>query len=779
MRRLRRQLLWVAAVAVLAFQLGFRPIGLSKVQTLQQLTEAKYEFAESLVGIPKEKQATTESALAESSPAESAPAESAPAESATADQAQAESATDAESASLSESEPDGSEGMTEEDLKRAIWDLLEQRNVAVLKEGIKVVGSTVTVQFALTRDDPESVAVGYRRTTLEALNSEFSDRAGPARLVMSEKDQEAQELVLYQLGRLQLRRPAAQVKLGLDLRGGTRLVMEAVPVTRYTFEEPAAEQDESALASGESAEVTESERPAEAPATESGSEVAEETSPESAPEASDEDAAAVAASRKEWQAAADDLSAHLAALGLQVRSVTPTTRGLVAEVVTATREESERVREEIRAFLRQSKPNVVSTETQSSFIAGDTMDRVREIMQRRVDGFGLTEPVIQVQGDRRIIVEIAGTTPEEIEEVLDEPAQLKFVYINPNRFRLDLETIPAAERDPKRPEKKDRIVVRDAVTGETVEHVTAVNDPSTEVVITGADLEDNSSAQPGNEGAWEVNFQVKPGAADRLRDFTSRHMKEMMPIVLNNVIESAPVIQSTIGSRGRITGGFTLQEANNLKTLLNAGALPVALDIVENREVSATLGAQNVKQSLYAGVLGLILVFILMAAYYRLPGLVADVALFLYCGIVLAVLVMFDATLTLTGIAGLILGVGMAVDANILIFERMKEELRTKSLSMALRVGFERAWTAILDSNVTTLLTAVVLWMFGSGGVRGFATTLIVSVLASMFSAIYVSRVLLEAVVSSRLGNYAVLYLGARPESVRKEEPRRGRRPLE
>jgi len=155
--------------------------------------------------------------------------------------------------------------------------------------------------------------------------------------------------------------------------------------------------------------------------------------------------------------------------------------------------------------------------------------------------------------------------------------------------------------------------------------------------------------------------------------------------------------------------------------------------------------------------------------------LVADIALTLYGGIVLAILVMFGATLTLTGIAGLILGIGMAVDANILIFERMKEELRTKSLGMALRVGFERAWTAILDGNVTTLLAGFVLWLFGTGALKGFAVTLIVSVLASMFTAIFVSRVILEAVIVTRLGNYAKLYLGARPESVMKEEPRRGR----
>jgi protein-export membrane protein SecD len=179
-----------------------------------------------------------------------------------------------------------------------------------------------------------------------------------------------------------------------------------------------------------------------------------------------------------------------------------------------------------------------------------------------------------------------------------------------------------------------------------------------------------------------------------------------------------------------------------------------------------------------AGMFGVIAVFIFMMSYYRLPGLVASIALVLYTGIVFAILTMFDATLTLTGIAGLILGIGMAVDANVLIFERMKEELRNKSLPMALRLGFDRAWTAIFDSNMTGLLSASVLWVMGTGSIRGFAVTLIISILSSMFTAIYVSRVLMEVVIATRFGAYAKLFLGARPESVLREEPRRGGRPL-
>jgi len=773
----RRNILFIVGLALLAFQVGFKPIGLERRQTLAELSEARYEFEHSLVNIPREEPKhgpSTESAEAESAATEwGEPAPIQPdvpaSEQTMAREAAGATESQAPAAALT-GELAPQTGMTAVELQNEMSDLFKEKDAWVLVGGVKVEENVVTVRFAFPKDTKPADVTAQRQLVLTILRETYSDRAGSVReLTLSAKDMADAAAVVAQIGSLQLRRPVPQVQLGLDLRGGTRMVMEAVPITHYVFEDRADILQEAA-------------------ATESGPPEAESASPqtESAPraeEAPDQpespEGEQKTDSRAEWRVIGDNLRTYLDSLGnVTVRSVTPTTTGVVLDVKTVNEAESNRVRDTIRNYLRQIKPEIRCLDPESFFIQNDTIARVREIMQRRVDGFGLTEPIIQTQGDRRIIVEIPGTTPADIEQILDKPADLKLMYIDPNRFTLKHEKIPLGEIDPRRPEKKERVIVYDAVTNERVSHEVAINDTSSRTIVRGSEMVDNSQAHPGQRGDWEVTFQLKPGAANRFREFTSKHIKEPLPIVLNNVIESAPVIESTIGAHGRITGGFTIQEANNLKTLLNAGALPVPLEVAENREVSATLGATNVQRSLVASGIALLIIFTFMLCYYRLPGVVADVALVMYTGIVLAILVMFDATLTLTGIAGLILGIGMAVDANILIFERMKEELRTKSLTMAVRVGFERAWTAILDSNVTTLLAAFTLWIFGSGGVRGFATTLIISVLASMFSAIFVSRVLLEIVVATRLGTRAALYLGARPESVTREDSRRGRRPL-
>jgi len=776
----RRNILFIVGLALLAFQVGFKPIGLERKRTLAELSEARYQFEQSLVGIPKEepkhvigtKAAEGESAapdIGEPAPVEP---EAPPSGQTTATESSVptESGPSPAGSATLTGKLEPQTGMSAVDLQNEMSDLLKERDALILTGGIKAEDNVVTVRFAFPKDTKPAEVAAQRQLVLNILRETYSDRAGSVReLELSAKDAKDAAAVVAQIGSLQLRRPTPQVQLGLDLRGGTRMVMEAVPITHYVFEDREDALQQAAATESGPRDVESASREAES-APPAGKSPEQPENPEGAQKAD---------TRGEWRTIGENLRGYLSSLGnVTVRSVTPTTTGVVLDVKTVSEAESNRIRDTIRDYLRETKPEIRCVDTQSFYIQSDTIGRVREIMQRRVDGFGLTEPIIQTQGDRRIIVEIPGTTPADIEQVLDKPADLKLMYIDPNRFTLKHEKIPLSEMDPRRPEKKERVVAYDAVTNERVSHEVAINDTSSQVIVRGAEMVDNSQANPGQRGDWEVTFQLKTAAADKFRDFTSKHIKEPLPIVLNNVIESAPVIESTIGAHGRITGGFTIQEANNLKTLLNAGALPVPLEVAENREVSATLGATNVQRSLIASGIAFVLIFMFMVGYYRLPGVVADVALIMYTGIVLAVLVMFDATLTLTGIAGLILGVGMAVDANILIFERMKEELRTKSLTMAVRVGFERAWTAILDSNVTTLLAAFTLWIFGSGGVRGFATTLIISVLASMFTAIFVSRVLLEIIVTTKLGTSAALYMGARPESVMREDSRRGRRPL-
>lgn len=783
MKENRRKLLWILLVALMAFELGFKPIGIAPAEKPTDLAEATYEFQRSLVGIPPKPLPSAEPKVSTESGAASMSTESVSAESLALmlqPTVQSESAAAAaesvpgsrgqdtlglggaalgsESAlaeALSaESQPGAKTGLTVTDLDSEIWTYLDQKGIPVLQGGVSVKDREVLVKLAIPRDTPQAETIQHRNDALRYLQEQYGDRAGSVTIKATQAAQKDAHLVVATLWRFQLRRPASQIKLGLDLQGGTRIVMEAVPSTHYVFtDQPNAQSDDETASESASVESEGSESEARK--------------------------ASRVASVEEWKRISADLDTYLKGEAVTVTSISPNQSGVTFDAKTDQKEDADRVLELARTFLRERRPSVVLLdEPDSVLIKGDTIDRVREIMQRRVDLFGLTEPIIQTEGDRRVTIEIAGQTPEEVERDLGKPADLKLMFIDPKRYRLETVPIPVAKRDPRNPAKAERVEAYDAVTGAVVDHKTAINDPTSKVIVRGADMKDNSSAQPSQSGGWEVSFELKPRAADAFREFTSKHIKDPLPIVLNNVIESAPVIQTTIGAQGRITGNFSIQEANNLKTLLNAGALPIQLEIKENRKVSATLGAENVRSSLFAGILGLLCVYLFMILYYRLPGAIADVALTLYVGIVIAILVMFNAVLTLTGIAGAILGVGMAVDANILIFERMKEELRNKSLHMSLKVGFERAWTAIFDSNVSTLITASILWLFGSGGVRGFATTLIVSVLASLFTAVFVSRVLLDNVIDTRIGRHAAMYLGARPESVSREDAQRGRRPL-
>jgi preprotein translocase subunit SecD len=224
----------------------------------------------------------------------------------------------------------------------------------------------------------------------------------------------------------------------------------------------------------------------------------------------------------------------------------------------------------------------------------------------------------------------------------------------------------------------------------------------------------------------------------------------------------APVIRSEIPGKGVISGNMDPQEAGDLKLLLNAGALPVPLEIVENRQVSATLGADSIRKSMVAGLFGLLCVAVFMVLYYRLPGLLANLALVLYILIILAALSTWsplEATLTLPGIAGIILSIGMAVDANIIIFERLKEELRARTTARsAAEAGFNRAWTAILDANVTTLMVAAALYFLGTSAIKSFAVTLFLGVAISLFTAVTVSRWLVFMVARSRLGENRWLF---------------------
>jgi protein-export membrane protein SecD len=268
----------------------------------------------------------------------------------------------------------------------------------------------------------------------------------------------------------------------------------------------------------------------------------------------------------------------------------------------------------------------------------------------------------------------------------------------------------------------------------------------------------------------QVTFELQGDAAKIFEEFTRAHVKHYLAVVLDGRLITAPVVRSTIRREGVIEGGFDkpggLEEARDLSILLNAGALPFDLDYIENRTVSAQLGQDALQKSLYAGLIGLAAVLVFMVFYYRLPGLLADIALIIYVILLMGTIKLVNQVLTLPGILAVILSIGMAVDANIIIFERLKEEIRTgKTMRSAVEAAFKRAWAAILDSNVCSIGTGFVLFYFGTGPIKGFAVALIIGVAVSLFTAVTVTRLFVNLVMNTSLAQNVGLF-GVSPREV-------------
>jgi preprotein translocase subunit SecD len=358
---------------------------------------------------------------------------------------------------------------------------------------------------------------------------------------------------------------------------------------------------------------------------------------------------------------------------------------------------------------------------------------IRDIVERRVNGIGVAEPVVTTQGSDRIVVEMPGETDREaIEQLVGQTGRLDFV------------PIPADEQPPTEGQSLDPATHPVLFSGDQVTSATIGTDPTT--------------------GGRTVNFVLKSLGTDLFAKHTAEHVGEFFAITLDGKVISAPRINSAIPG-GQVVieaggaGGFSLSEANNLVTVLRFGSLPFPIAQVSAEQISATLGTEFLDRSLLAGGIGILLVLVFMIVHYRLPGVIAGFALIYYTLVVLAIFRLIPVTLTLAGIAGFVLSVGMAVDANILIFERTKEELRLgKSLPAAIEAGFSRAWNSILDSNVSSLITATILFLFGSSVIKGFALVLIIGVLVSMFSAITVTRTILRAAVQRDWARRAALY---------------------
>lgn len=356
-----------------------------------------------------------------------------------------------------------------------------------------------------------------------------------------------------------------------------------------------------------------------------------------------------------------------------------------------------------------------------------TVQQSLEIIRRRIDEVGTREPTIQRQGANRILIQVPGLgSAAELKAIIGTTAQLTFQPVVTRTTNPDMPPGPGNELLPSVDEPNTFYVLEQAP------------------VVTGEDLVD---AQPSfdQNGQPAVSFRFNPTGARRFGDYTAANIGNPFAIVLDGEVISAPVIQSHIaGGSGIITGNFDVAESTELAVLLRAGALPAGLDFLEERTIGPELGADSIEAGRIAVLVAFVAVMLFMFACYGLFGLFANIALAINIVLIMALLSLMGATLTLPGIAGIVLTMGMAVDANVLIFERMREELRSgKGPARSIELGFDRALSAIIDSNVTGLLVALIMFVLGSGPVRGFAVTTGLGILTSMFTAIYVTRLII------------------------------------
>ena len=371
-----------------------------------------------------------------------------------------------------------------------------------------------------------------------------------------------------------------------------------------------------------------------------------------------------------------------------------------------------------------------TTETISQ-ITPDMMSSLQFAIENRVNKLGVSETVVQRSGDKRLVVEIPDVSDlNQAKAYLGETAELDF----------------------RRPIKQGDVEVWEP-TG-----------------LTGKDLTRANLSTNSQNGQWVVDLEFNAEGTKKFADLTRKMVGQQMAIFFNGELQSAPVIREAItGGRAQISGGdngFVYDEAKTMVDLLNAGALPVPAKIIEENTVGPTLGADSIAKSKIAGILGLGFVMIFMIAYYRAPGVIANIALIIYGLILFALFKAIPVTLTLAGIAGFILSIGMAVDANILIFERTKEELGAgRTLFTAINSGFDRAWTSIFDSNMTTIITCGILYCFGTSIVNGFALTLAIGVMVSMFSAITITKNFMHLIFGTGSLKNPALF-GLRPEEI-------------
>jgi len=374
-----------------------------------------------------------------------------------------------------------------------------------------------------------------------------------------------------------------------------------------------------------------------------------------------------------------------------------------------------------------------------------------------VNGLGVTESVVQQAGDRRVVVELPGETdPEKALSILKQTGLLEFVDFSDlsqqdflllggstikTDFAMEDKQLPSIEPTPGQEQSE-----------ESTSSSSPITDRVFNTVMTGADLK-SVQVVTGPTGEYQVSFELSPNGSGVFGDFTTNNIGKMLAIVLDKGIISAPIINDAItDGRGVITGNFDYESANALAIQLRYGSLPIPLKVVETTTVGPTLGQDSLQKSLIAGVIGFSIVILFMGLYYRLPGFVADISIIIYAIFAFALFRFIPITLTLPGVAGFLLSTGSALDANILVFERIKEELRAgKPLQQSINLGWKRAWPSIRDSNIAILITCGILFWFGSAFgatiVKGFSITLALGIIISVFTALIVTRALLILVL--------------------------------
>jgi preprotein translocase subunit SecD len=397
---------------------------------------------------------------------------------------------------------------------------------------------------------------------------------------------------------------------------------------------------------------------------------------------------------------------------------------------------------EANSYLLTLRPSAIAA------IQETTMNQSLETIERRINALGLTEPTIQLHGrkDNEILVQLPGEgDPERAKRVIQAGGQLGLNLVeDPNPYPSEAAALAAKggilpagtvllkgrpeSRNPQSPNEENWYLVNRTP------------------IVTGRDLRSASESRNTDmPGQWQINFVLSNEAAKRFGPFTEQNRGRQMAIVLENQVYSAPTIQSRIEDQGRIDGNFSQESAHDLALVLRAGALPASIKYLEERTVGPSLGADSIRHGVQASVLSLLVVMVFMVFYYRLSGVNAVLALLINLVILLAALAMFGAVLTLPGIAGVILTIGMGVDSNVLVFERIREELRNgKSSAAAVEAGFEKAFLTIIDTHVTTVVSAFFLFIFGTGPIKGFAITLTIGLIANVFTAIYVSKTIFQ-----------------------------------